>query len=82
MNKSFWIGTAVGGIVGAALGLLFAPKTGRELRREAAGAVRRAGDDVRKAAGRAADWADGVRNRFIGVRVRRPAEDADGEAAG
>src|SRR5699024_7522986 len=33
-NKNFLVGTLIGGIVGAAVALLFAPKPGRELRED------------------------------------------------
>src|SRR5690625_265232 len=33
-NKNFLVGTLIGGIVGAAVALLFEPKTGRELRED------------------------------------------------
>lgn len=82
MKKSFWIGTTVGGIVGAALGLMFAPKAGKELRRDAAGAVRKAGNGMCKAAGNAVGWAGSVKNRWIGVRGGRSTQGTDGEAAG
>src|SRR5699024_9622542 len=49
-TKDFMVGTLIGGLVGASLALLFAPKSGRELRRQlndgAVGVAHRAG--VRK----------------------------------
>lgn len=48
-TKDFVIGTLVGGIVGAAVALLYAPKSGRELRDN----LNQGATDVR---GRASDW--------------------------
>lgn len=35
-KKSFWVGALIGGIVGSVSALLFAPKSGRELRKDIA----------------------------------------------
>src|SRR5699024_112884 len=47
-TKDFMVGTLIGGLVGASLALLFAPKSGRELRRQlndgAVGVAHRAGE--------------------------------------
>jgi gas vesicle protein len=55
--------------VGAALGLLLAPKTGRQLRKD----LRRSYDDARETA---SDWTDEAKDRFEEV-VEKGADFAD-----
>ncbi|CAM4313740.1 YtxH domain-containing protein [Paenibacillus tarimensis] len=49
--KNFLIGTAAGLAVGAVTALLFAPKAGKELRRDIADGTQQAYDSTRKVAG-------------------------------
>lgn len=44
--SSFWVGIAVGGVVGAVAGLLYAPKPGHEMRGQIKDTSRRAQDKV------------------------------------
>ncbi|MGM8213382.1 YtxH domain-containing protein [Virgibacillus sp. W0430] len=59
-TKDFIIGTFIGGIVGAAVALLFAPKSGKELRGDinygASQAMERASDLKDTAQVRGAEW--------------------------
>ncbi len=50
-SKDFLLGTIIGGIVGASVALLFAPKSGRELRQD----INQGADYVRE---RAEEWKD------------------------
>jgi len=59
--------------VGAAVGLLFATKTGRQLRKD----LRRSYDDVLETA---SDWTDEAKDRF-GDAVEKGADFADGVRA-
>ncbi|MFC3802138.1 YtxH domain-containing protein [Cohnella sp. GCM10012308] len=73
--KSFLFGALSGAALGAAAALLFAPKPGKELRKDIADTAQLVGAktaDLGKAAGSAAqtaakksaDWAGGVRAKF------------------
>ena len=86
---SFWTGLATGAILGAAVGILFAPKSGaalrRQLSRQAGDLADRASEGVRRAGETADEWADRGRNLYNQTRdavergaqdVQRAAEDA------
>ncbi|HUL01223.1 MAG TPA: YtxH domain-containing protein [Nitrospirota bacterium] len=45
-NNAMWISLLVGGVVGAGIGLLFAPKSGKELRGDISDFTARARDKV------------------------------------
>jgi len=49
--KSFWIGTATGAAIGAVTALLFAPKAGKELRKDIADGAQHAYEVTTKTAG-------------------------------
>jgi len=50
-NKSFFIGALVGGIVGSVTALLFAPKAGKELRKDIADGAQQVGESTKRIAG-------------------------------
>lgn len=87
----FWMGLATGAVLGAALGVLFAPKSGaalrRQLSRQAGNLTDRASEGVRRASETAGEWADRGRHLYDQARdavasgaeeVQRFAEDAAG----
>ena len=65
---SFVMGLLTGTVLGAGLGMLFAPKTGSELRgqlsEQAANLASQAQDGVRKVTENAGDWADRGRDMY------------------
>jgi gas vesicle protein len=90
-SADFWMGLAAGAVLGAALGVLFAPKSGaalrRQLSRQAGDLTDRASDGVRRASQTAGEWADRGRQLYDQTRdavasgaeeVQRLAEDAAG----
>lgn len=48
--KGFWIGALAGGVIGSIAALLFAPKAGKELRKDIAVQAQKVGDSTAKAA--------------------------------
>ena len=66
-NGSFWAGLIIGGFIGAALALLFAPQAGKELRERLAEAGVEAGERARaiaeQASARARETAEDVTAR-------------------
>lgn len=90
--KSFLFGAVSGAALGAVAALLFAPKPGKELRKDIADTAQLVGAktaDIGKAAGSAAqnvakksaDWAEGVRARFGKKSVEETASASEDEAA-
>src|SRR3954469_23117619 len=85
---SFVMGLLTGTVLGAGLGMLFAPKAGSELRNqlsEQAGNLRNtASDGVRRASESAGDWADKGRDMYDKARdaVSGGAEEAHRYARG
>lgn len=88
--KSFLFGALSGAALGAAAALLFAPKPGKELRKDIAETAQLVGAktaDLGKAAGNAAqtaakksaDWAGGVRAKFAKKSAEESAS-ASGDA--
>ncbi|MDI4646777.1 YtxH domain-containing protein [Cohnella hashimotonis] len=89
--KSFLFGALSGAALGAAAALLFAPKSGKELRKDIADTAQVVGTktaDLGKAAGSAAqtvakksaDWAGGVRAKFGKKAGDNETASADDEA--
>ena len=81
-SGSFWMGLMTGAVLGAGLGMLFAPKSGAELRRQLS---RQAGDladtaaeGARRAGEVADEWADRGRELYDKTRdvVSRGADEA------
>ncbi|MFD2333686.1 YtxH domain-containing protein [Cohnella sp. GCM10020058] len=86
--KSFLFGALSGAALGAAAALLFAPKPGKELRKDIADTAQLVGTkaaDLGKAAGSAAqtvakksaDWAGGVRAKFSKKSAEESASASD-----
>jgi gas vesicle protein len=80
---SFVIGLLTGTVLGAGLGMLFAPKTGSELRHQISGQAghlaNSASEGYRKAAEAAGEWAEKSREMYDKARhaVARGADEAD-----
>ena len=73
----FWAGMALGGIVGALLGLLLAPAPGEETRRRIGERVAGAAETARERLGEVgAQLRERVRQRFRAGEEAAPAEDA------
>jgi gas vesicle protein len=80
---SFVIGLLAGTVLGAGLGMLFAPKTGSELRHQISGQANQlantASEGYRRAAETAGGWAEKGREMYDKARhaVARGADEAD-----
>src|SRR5476649_2161311 len=79
---NFAMGLLTGAVIGAGLGLLFAPKAGKELRRkltkqagelasQASDLASQASDGVRKATENAGEWVDRGREAYTRRRLPR-----------
>src|SRR5699024_3754039 len=77
-TKDFMVGTLIGGLVGASLALLFAPKSGRELRRQlndgAVGVAHRARERKDIAQVKGSEWKDRAVNK--GSELKQKAADS------
>ncbi|RRJ64743.1 YtxH domain-containing protein [Paenibacillus oralis] len=91
-NKGWLWGAAVGTIVGSVAALLFAPKPGRELRKDIADGARQAGEKTQEIAGKVTeqgavlvgkikDTAEGIISEFQARRAGHVPEEEEAQAA-
>lgn len=71
-NRKFWIGAIVGGVVGGVTALLFAPKSGRELRQDIADGAKQATEKTQQIAqqigDKTSDWVEAAREKKDGLK--------------
>jgi len=79
-NKSFLIGALVGGIVGSVSALLFAPKAGKELRKDIAVGAQQVGESTKKIAGTVGETTTRIAKQ-VGSGATQLASKAKGKAS-
>jgi len=78
-NKSFLIGALVGGVVGSVTALLFAPKAGKELRKDIAVGAQQVGESTKKIAGTVGETTTRIAKQ-VGSGATQLASKAKGKA--